>query len=115
MTRHPFAGNIDCAERFEAEGTTREGMSERGDRIAAPTEDTLENAIERGKAYNEALAQRFEREAQTLARLTGQPVQPIRQRISNEVPQPTPSKWLVLHPKTEANTMPRGLGFWGDS
>ena len=80
--------------------------------VPLPVDDTLANAIERGKAYDKALAQRFEREAQTLARLTGQPVQPIRQRISNEVPQPTPSSWLVLHPKHEASSIPGRLGFW---
>ena len=114
VTRHPFADNIDCAARFEADDATLESTTEQESRIAlpSPTEDTLENAIERGKAYNKSLAQRFEREARTLSRLTGQPVQPIRQRISNEVPQPTPSKWLVLHPKSETDSTSRRLGFW---
>ena len=114
VTRHPFAGDIDCGERLRADGDARDDVGDRESRSAVPlpVDDTLANAIERGKAYDKALAQRFEREAQTLARLTGQPVQPIRQRISNEVPQPTPSSWLVLHPKHEASSIPGRLGFW---
>ena len=70
-------------------------------------------AIAQGEAYNQLLAERFEREARTLSRLTGAPIQPIRQRISDEVPQPTPSRWLVMHPRSEAGAAsPRTLG-WG--
>jgi len=114
VTRHPFSGNINCAERLEREHSTQDSREDRPPSIEArrPDEDTFANAVERGRAYNERLAQRFEREAQTLSRLTGQPVQPIRQRISNEVPQPSPSKWLMLHPKSGKTEAPRRLGFW---
>lgn len=111
VTRQPFAGNIDCAARLRDNYPMRDDVQGVEQRIAVPAEDLLANAIERGEAYNKALAQRFEREAQTLARLTGKNVQTIRQRISDEVPQPTPSRWLLLHPKSEAAEQPPVLGW----
>ncbi|MGD1897725.1 MAG: DUF2330 domain-containing protein [Phormidesmis sp.] len=113
VTRHPFDGNINCTARLQEDRPTREPIL----RLEAPSGEAISerqaSAAERGEAYNRALTERFEREAQTLSRLTGQPVQPIRQRISDEVPQPTPSRWLVLHPKSDASTSPRRLG-WGN-
>lgn len=44
------------------------------------------------------LPDRFERESQNLARLTGWSLNEIRQRISDEVPQPRPSGWQILYP-----------------
>ncbi|MEO0984618.1 MAG: DUF2330 domain-containing protein [Cyanobacteria bacterium J06639_14] len=41
---------------------------------------------------------RFEEESQNLARLTGWDIDTIRQRISDEVPQPRPSGWKMLYP-----------------
>lgn len=111
VTRHPFAGNIDCVARLRNDYPTRDEVQDLGQRVGADSEDLLENAIERGEAYNKSLAQRFEREAQTLARLTGKNVQTIRQRISDEVPQPMPSRWLLLHPKSEAAEQPPVLGW----
>ncbi|MEL6490340.1 MAG: DUF2330 domain-containing protein [Cyanobacteria bacterium J06621_3] len=110
ITRHPFSGNIDCAARLSQETSDREESS-LPDSGRRHVPDMLENAIERGETYNKNLATRFEREAQTLARLTGKAIQPIRQRISNEVPQPTPSRWLVMHPKSGRSASPRPLGW----
>ena len=120
VTRHPYAGNIDCAARFEEDQPTEDRQNQRStSRRPAPnqnngvsSEDVLETLVEQGEAYNKALAARFEREAQTLSKLMGQNVQAIRQRISDEVPQPTPSQWLAMHPKSGTSSTPRQLG-WG--
>jgi len=112
VTRHPYAGNIDCAARQREEAPTEEATGR--DLTDRELAERVDNATDRGEAYNQALAERFEREAQTLGKLTGQSVAAIRQRISNEVPQPTPSKWLLLHPKQSARSTPGRLGFWGN-
>ncbi|NEP54075.1 MAG: DUF2330 domain-containing protein, partial [Moorea sp. SIO3C2] len=61
--------------------------------------DIVDNARDRGQQYLRTLMARFERESQNLARLTGRDIQTIRQRISDEVPQPMPSPWLVRYPR----------------
>ncbi len=51
------------------------------------------------QAYQfQTLPERFEQESQNLARLTGWNINEIRQRISDEVPQPRPSGWKILYP-----------------
>ncbi|MEL6354408.1 MAG: DUF2330 domain-containing protein [Cyanobacteria bacterium J06627_28] len=111
VTRHPFAGNIDCAARLRDDSPTQDDVQGSEQRIDPNSEDMLASAIERGEEYNKSLAQRFEREAQTLSRLTGRNVQTIRQRISDEVPQPTPSRWLLLHPQSAAAEETSVLGW----
>ncbi|MEO0647417.1 MAG: DUF2330 domain-containing protein, partial [Cyanobacteria bacterium J06650_10] len=112
VTRHPYAGNIDCAARFSESSAEREALSASRANSNSPSEEVVATLIEQGEAYNKALAARFERESQTLSKLTGQSVQTIRQRISDEVPQPTPSQWLMTHPKSNTSSSPRWLG-WG--
>ncbi|MGD1905446.1 MAG: DUF2330 domain-containing protein [Leptolyngbyaceae cyanobacterium] len=45
------------------------------------------------------LPNRFERESQNLARLTGWDINDIRHRISEEVPQPSPAIWRIRYPR----------------
>ncbi|NER80689.1 MAG: DUF2330 domain-containing protein [Leptolyngbya sp. SIO1D8] len=52
------------------------------------------------------LPRRFEQESQNLARLTGWDIHEIRQRISDEVPQPQPSGWKILHPPSSTRQNP---------
>lgn len=99
VTRHPFADNIDCAARLQQEYPTQQDVQDLERNLRSPYEEIANDAIDRGEAYNRQLAERFEREAQTLAQLTGKDIREIRQRISNEVPQPTPSRWLIRHPR----------------
>ncbi|MEN8447436.1 MAG: hypothetical protein ABG776_20750, partial [Cyanobacteria bacterium J06555_13] len=68
--------------------------------VAQITPETIETAVAKQQQYMKNLANRFEREAKNLANLTGQNIQTIRQRISDEVPQPMPSLWLLQHPKS---------------
>jgi hypothetical protein len=46
----------------------------------------------------QTLPDRFERESQNLAQLTGWDINDIRHRISEEVPQPSPSIWRLRYP-----------------
>jgi hypothetical protein len=77
------------------------------DLVEASTESELER-IERHRlqiheAHQDYLFQtlpdRFERESQNLARLTGWDINDIRYRISEEVPQPSPSIWRIRYPR----------------
>ena len=53
--------------------------------------------------YSPMLLQRFEREAQNLARLTGWDIDQIRRQIST-LPQPSPSLWRVRWPRPEGSS-----------
>ncbi|MEL6776424.1 MAG: DUF2330 domain-containing protein [Cyanobacteria bacterium J06597_16] len=120
VTNHPVDGSIDCTTRLsemqEQQSSPNEDVPQPTpeptplnsrprvftppNRPAPPiTEDTIEAAVERQQQYMTMLVNRFERESQNLARLTGQDLQTIRQRISDEVPQPMPSLWLLKYPK----------------
>ncbi|MEL6816067.1 MAG: DUF2330 domain-containing protein, partial [Cyanobacteria bacterium J06598_3] len=114
VTNHPFAENIDCAARLaRPQATVEEAPQGRFSsrapgqpRTAMPaivpelTPEAIEEAVARQQQYMKDLANRFEREAKNLASLTGQNIQTIHQRISDEVPQPMPSLWLLQHPKS---------------
>ena len=106
VLNHPFTGHAQCNERFED--------------IAAQWWGPEPAAIERGIEYleqqwndarfqqyvrddysryvEEILPERFERESQNLARLTGWDIREIRHRITEEVPQSANSFWPLFYP-----------------
>ncbi len=98
VTRHAYGDNIDCAARLKAEYNTPEKKETLERDYGSSFAEIVDMSVKRQEQYMNMLAQRFEREAQNLARLTGKSVQAIRQRISDEVPQPMPSLWLMRHP-----------------
>ncbi|MGD1952703.1 MAG: DUF2330 domain-containing protein [Leptolyngbyaceae cyanobacterium] len=99
VTRHAFTDSLDCPARLHEEYPNAEARRQLEDWTGQEYRTIVDNAEDRGQTYLRSLMARFEREAQNLARLTGRDIQTIRQRISNEVPQPTPSPWLIRYPK----------------
>lgn len=100
VTNHPFGDSIDCAQRLAEDYPTRADRTELADNSGMAYEDIVDAAVQRQEKYMKDLRDRFEREARNLSRLTGQNLQTIRQRISDEVPQLIPSLWLMQHPKS---------------
>jgi hypothetical protein len=95
VLNHPFTRGQNCAARYTEE---RPQDAEYIRELFADP-DTREYVADYYRQYvAETLPQRFEREAQNLARLTGRDVNEIRYRISEEVPQPTPSFWRLRYP-----------------
>ncbi|MEM6253575.1 MAG: DUF2330 domain-containing protein [Cyanobacteria bacterium P01_D01_bin.156] len=99
VTRHAFTGSLDCPARLRQEYPDAEARLQLEELTGQEYREIVDDVTDRGKQYLRGLMARFERESQNLARLTGQDIQEIRQRISDEVPQPTPSPWLVRYPK----------------
>ncbi|NEQ53162.1 MAG: DUF2330 domain-containing protein [Leptolyngbya sp. SIO3F4] len=99
VTRHAFTGSLDCPARLREEYPDAEARRQLEEWTGQDYRDIVSNAQDQGQQYLRNLMARFERESQNLARLTGQDIQTIRQRISDEVPQPTPSPWLIRYPK----------------
>ncbi|MEL6130287.1 MAG: DUF2330 domain-containing protein [Cyanobacteria bacterium J06628_4] len=99
VTRHAFTGSLDCPARLREDYPDAEARQQLEDWTGQNYGDIVSGAQDRGQQYLRSLMARFERESQNLARLTGQDIQTIRQRISDEVPQPIPSPWLIRYPK----------------
>jgi len=94
VTHHPFTAGIQCRERLTAQYPNE---AEYFDDLF--NEEVMEYVEEEYRRYAiRELPARFEREAQNLARLTGQDLDEIRQRISEAVPHPSPAVWRVLYP-----------------
>ncbi|MEM9808156.1 MAG: DUF2330 domain-containing protein, partial [Cyanobacteria bacterium P01_D01_bin.56] len=100
VTRHAFTGSLDCPARLREEYPDAAARQQLEDWSGQPYNEIVNTAEDRGKQYLRQLMARFEQESQNLARLTGRDIQNIRQRISDEVPQPTPSPWLIRYPKS---------------
>lgn len=100
VTRHAFTGSLDCPARLREEYPDAEARRQLEDWTGQDYRDIVDGAQDRGQQYLRGLMTRFEQESQNLARLTGQDIQTIRQRISDDVPQPTPSPWLIRYPKS---------------
>ena len=100
VTRHAFTGSLDCPARLREQYPTPEARRQLEEWTGQDYRDIVGNTQDRGRQYLRNLMARFERESQNLARLTGRDIQTIRQRISDEVPQPTPSPWLIRYPKS---------------
>ncbi|MEM7063495.1 MAG: DUF2330 domain-containing protein [Cyanobacteria bacterium P01_B01_bin.77] len=100
ITRHAFTGSLDCPARLREDYPNAEARRQLEEWTGQDYRKIVSNAQERGREYLRSLMARFERESQNLARLTGRDIQSIRQRISNEVPQPMPSPWLIRYPKS---------------
>ncbi|MEM7793933.1 MAG: DUF2330 domain-containing protein [Cyanobacteria bacterium P01_C01_bin.118] len=100
VTRHAFTGSLDCPARLREEYPDIEARRQLEDQTGQDYDDIVSGAQDRGQQYMRSLMARFEKESQNLARLTGRDIQTIRQRISDEVPQPTPSPWLIRYPKS---------------
>ncbi|MFG6103660.1 DUF2330 domain-containing protein [Leptothoe sp. EHU-05/26/07-4] len=100
VTRHAFTGSLDCPARLREEYPNVEARRELEAWTGEDYRKIVDDAQDRGRAYVRNLMARFERESQNLARLTGRDIQTIRQRISDEVPQPIPSPWLIRYPKS---------------
>ena len=100
VTRHAFTGSLDCPARLREEYPNVEARRQLEDWTGQDYDDIVSSAQDRGQQYMRSLMARFEKESQNLARLTGRDIQTIRQRISDEVPQPTPSPWLIRYPKS---------------
>ncbi len=86
-------GDFDCVAYY------REFLSEEQ---FQNEQELIQYADDYAKAYLSWIVPNFQNEARNLARITGQDIQTIRQRISDEVPQPKPSRWLVLYPQSPA-------------
>ena len=97
VMNHPFTeGNAQtCTARYMDSYGTGEAED-----VSSEDIQTLQREIR--EVYRDyqfrTLPSRFEEESQNLARLTGWNIDTIRQRISDEVPQPRPSGWKLLHP-----------------
>ncbi|MEM9264268.1 MAG: DUF2330 domain-containing protein, partial [Cyanobacteria bacterium P01_F01_bin.13] len=100
VTRHAFTGSLDCAARLREEYPNAEARRQLEEWTGQNYGEIVDSAQDRGQQYLRSLMARFERESQNLARLTGRDIQTIRQRISDEVSQPTPSPWLIRYPKS---------------
>ncbi|MEM8613329.1 MAG: DUF2330 domain-containing protein, partial [Cyanobacteria bacterium P01_H01_bin.105] len=100
VTRHAFTGSLDCPARLHEDYPTPEARRQLEEWTGQNYRDIVNGAQDQGREYLRNLMVRFERESQNLARLTGQDIQTTRQRISDEVPQPTPSPWLIRYPKS---------------
>ena len=95
VLNHPFTRGQNCVARYIEEYP--EEAEDIRELFADP--DTREYVADYHREYvTETLPRRFEREAQNLARLTGRDVNEIRYRISEEVPQPSPSFWRIRYP-----------------
>ncbi|MEO1096038.1 MAG: DUF2330 domain-containing protein [Cyanobacteria bacterium J06638_28] len=94
VMNHPFTAGTNCRDRLLEEYPTEADYI---DEYLTP--ETLTYIEDYYQEYvTSTLPDRFEREAQTLSRLTGWNLRDIRHRISEEVPQPSPSVWRILHP-----------------
>ena len=100
VTRHAFTGSLNCPARLRTDYPDASARQQLEDWTGQDYDDIASGARDRAQQYLRNLVIRFERESQNLARLTGQDIQTIRQRISDEVPQPTPSPWLIRYPKS---------------
>lgn len=100
VTRHAFTGSLDCPARLREDYPDADARRQLEEWTGQDYDEIASNAQDRGREYLRNLMARFERESQNLARLTGGDIQTIRQRISDEVPQPTPSPWLIRYPKS---------------
>ncbi|MEA5462627.1 DUF2330 domain-containing protein [Leptothoe sp. PORK10 BA2] len=100
VTRHAFTGSLDCPARLREEYPNAEARRQLEEWTGQTYRDIVNGAEDLGEQYLRSLMTRFEQESQNLARLTGRDLQTIRQRISDEVPQPTPSPWLIRYPKS---------------
>ena len=100
VTHHAFTGSLDCPARLRQEYPNEAERRQLEEWLGQEYREIVEAAQDRGQTYLQNLMIRFERESQNLARLTGEDIQTIRQRISDEVLQPTPSPWLVRYPQT---------------
>lgn len=100
VTRHAFTGSLDCPARMREDFPDAESRRQLEEWTGKDYREIVDNAQDRGRDYLSNLMARFERESRNLARLTGRDIQTIRQRISDEVPQPTPSPWLIRYPKS---------------
>ncbi|ESA34963.1 hypothetical protein N836_14475 [Leptolyngbya sp. Heron Island J] len=99
VTHHAFTGSLDCPARLREEYANEADRRQLEAWLGQEYRDIVKAAQDRGQTYLRNLMARFEQESQNLARLTGRDIQTIRQRISDEVPQPTPSPWLVRYPQ----------------
>ena len=99
VTRHAFTGSLDCPARLRQEYPTPEARARLSESMDQSYGEIVQGARQRSRDYMSELMARFERESRNLARLTGRDIQTIRQRISDEVPQPSPSPWLIRYPK----------------
>ncbi len=94
IMNHPFTAGLNCKERFRQQYPQD---ADYVDEIYPP--EVLADIQDYYRDYTtQDLPARFEREAKNLARLTGGNLRDIRYRISEEVPQPTPSAWRILYP-----------------
>ena len=100
VTHHAFTGSLDCPARLREDYPDADARRQLEEWTGQDYDEIASNAQDRGREYLRNLMARFERESQNLARLTGGDIQTIRQRISDEVPQPTPSPWLIRYPKS---------------
>ncbi|MBT9311573.1 DUF2330 domain-containing protein [Leptothoe kymatousa] len=100
VTRHAFTGSLDCPARLREEYPDAAARQRLENQTGQNYRVIIDEAEDRGQRYLRSLMTRFEQESQNLARLTGRDIQEIRQRISDEVPQPTPSPWLIRYPKS---------------
>ena len=100
VTHHAFTGSLDCPARLREEYPNEADRRQLEEWLGQEYREIVQAAEDRGQTYLQNLMVRFERESQNLARLSGRDIQTIRQRISDEVPQPTPSPWLVRYPQT---------------
>lgn len=95
VLNHPFTRGQNCVARY----TEEYPQDAEYFREVFADPDTRQYVADYYRQYvAETLPRRFEREAQNLARLTGRNVNEIRYRISEEVPQPTPSFWRLRYP-----------------
>ncbi len=100
VTRHAFTGSLDCPARLREQYPSAEARRQLEDWTGQDYREIVRDSQDQGREYLRNLMARFERESQNLARLTGRDIQTIRQRISDEVPQPKPSPWLIRYPKS---------------
>jgi hypothetical protein len=97
VMNHAFTSGVDnCAARY-AERYPGNADDYREVFADEQTQDYLQDYYQ--YYVRRELPNRFERESQNLARLTGWDINDIRHRISEEVPQPSPSIWRIRYPR----------------
>lgn len=97
VMNHPFTLGVgNCAARY-AERYPNDADYARELFADQETQDYLQDYYQ--NYVRRTLPDRFERESQNLSRLTGWDLDDIRHRISEEVPQPSPSIWRIRYPR----------------
>ncbi len=105
ITHKRHTGNVDChVEYYDRLAYYYQGFVESGGMTSEEARKRVEQELYHfdrdAQAYLQEMVRGFKRESRNLAHITGQDIQTIRQRISDEVPQPQPSPWLILYPKS---------------